>query len=151
MKLCLIRHGDALNDQVDSSRPLSEIGQKETREVADVLKRTPFIPQVCWHSPKTRAVQTAQILRDVLNESCAVTVTENLNPGCPVDMIFSEIHHTQSDVMIVGHLPFLPSLIGLLTEGPQAAAAVTFLPSTAVILDHAGGQVWSVAKVITPA
>jgi len=66
MKLYLVRHGDAVFDQVDSTRPLNEKGKADVLKVAMHLKEgVPHIESI-FHSGKKRAEQTAEIIKNAL-------------------------------------------------------------------------------------
>ena len=67
MDVYLVQHGQALSDEQDPQRPLSDEGRAEVTKVAEFLGARqsrlidPPITKVC-HSGKLRARQTAEIL-----------------------------------------------------------------------------------------
>ncbi|MBP0001753.1 MAG: phosphohistidine phosphatase SixA [Cyanobacteria bacterium SID2] len=67
-QLYLIRHGIAAEPTdyaTDEERPLTEVGQKKTRKVAERLKQLDLKFDILLSSPLVRARQTADILQEV--------------------------------------------------------------------------------------
>ena len=62
MKLCLVQHGDAVPEETDPQRPLSERGCAEVQRVAELLAGAGVQVSTILHSGKTRAEQTARLL-----------------------------------------------------------------------------------------
>ena len=62
MKLFLVQHGEARAKDADPDRPLSEKGREDIKKTAEFLKKTGQKPDLIWHSSKTRAIQSAEII-----------------------------------------------------------------------------------------
>jgi len=60
--VCLVQHGEAVSEEVDPRRPLSERGRAEVERVASFLARAGFRVSRIVHSTKLRARETAEIL-----------------------------------------------------------------------------------------
>ncbi len=116
MKLYLMRHGAALSDRDDPTRPLSEQGRLDIQKSAtELVSEKDFSIQTIYHSGKTRAAQTAEIMSEVIAPGIALTQHPGLNPNDIVDQFVEEIEGFDNDTLVVGHLPFLGVLAGRLT------------------------------------
>jgi len=142
-----VQHGLALSKEEDPERPLSEKGKAETRKVAAFLGSKGIKVSRLWHSKKLRAVQTARIIAGAVK--CEdVTEREDLSPNDPVEKFGQEIIVAGSDVMIVGHLPFLQKLASLLLTGSSDKEVVSFRFSGVVCLEYE--QIWKLAWFVLP-
>ena len=113
MIVYLVRHGEAVAEDVDPARPLTEKGREEVEATARELKEHGARIDEIWHSTKLRAMQTAEILARVLNIS-KIIEKEGLKPNDPVTPIADLIRQTDKTILITGHLPFIPKLASLL-------------------------------------
>lgn len=150
MKLYLVRHGEALPEVVDPSRPLSEEGKAQTQKIAQFLLKGGFNVDIIFHSTKKRAHETAIILRNTLSPSCPMTRKDFLGPDDPTDGIFREIQRQTNDMMIVGHLPFLAKLLSRLVLGSEKPIIAEFQPSSVMILESSDPPLWHVVGLISP-
>ncbi|MCL6526593.1 MAG: phosphohistidine phosphatase SixA [Thermaceae bacterium] len=112
MELYLIRHAiaeEALPGQADDARPLSPEGVKRFRRVVQGLKRLKLGFDRLYHSPKLRAVQTANLLTPLLEGESEVTpyLAEPPSPKL-LKLLQGE------KVALVGHEPWLGQLCALL-------------------------------------
>ena len=67
-EIYLIRHGEAENNIKNifgEDSELTEKGERQAREIAEYLKDFEF--DVIYHSPKKRAVKTANIIAELIN------------------------------------------------------------------------------------
>lgn len=109
----LVRHGDAVPEATNPERPLSEKGRAEVEVTAiELLAQGAKVDEI-WHSPKQRARQTAEILARALKVS-KVIEKEELKPDDSVIPIAELLKKTQKNILIAGHLPFIPKLAVLL-------------------------------------
>ena len=113
MIVYLVRHGEAVAEEIDPARPLTEKGKAEVEATARGLWDEGARVEEIWHSGKLRAKQTAEILARVLNIS-KVIEKEGLKPNDPVTPIAELIRQTNKTILIAGHLPFLTKLASLL-------------------------------------
>jgi len=109
----LVRHGEAVAEEVDPARPLTEKGRAEVEATARELKEEGVRIDEIWHSGKLRAKQTAEIIARVLNIS-KIIEKEGLKPNDTVTPIAVLIRQTNKTILIAGHLPFIPKLASLL-------------------------------------
>jgi len=130
MDAYLVRHGHAVDATVDPARPLSRQGQHEVQAVAAHLaglKRAaiPHPISEIQHSEKTRAEQTAQILGHALAAHASVEVSSGLAPSDDPRIVAERLNGARDEdraIMLVGHLPHLERLIGLLLCGDSNVA-----------------------------
>jgi len=147
MELYLVQHGLSLPEDVDPEKPLSSQGKEQTRRVAEFLKGKNFQVDGLWHSPKKRAVQTAQIISE--NILCSyILERKDLNPLDPVKDFPQEIESQNKNLMIIGHLPFLQKLASLLLSGTEDNQFISFRNSGVLCLEYTGA--WKVLWAVIP-
>lgn len=150
MKLLLVRHGEAAAGASDGERPLTEKGRAEVLKVARFLKAGGTGLKAIYHSKKKRAIQTAEILRQVLNPLAAMNSKAGLAPDDPVDDILYEISSWNENTMLVGHLPFLSHLVSRLVIGDPSRSIVSMDTGSVVILESADHKKWYVTGFVHP-
>ena len=150
MKLYLVQHGEAVQEEADPSRPLTSRGSQEVRKVAAFLKSIFAGPISTFHSGKLRALQTAGIIVGSLGPGYQVQQAENLSPGDSVQPWVEKINEETIDLMIVGHLPFLGKLTSSLLTGSESKTPVAFRQGGVVCLQRKEGQAWQVDWVVPP-
>jgi len=121
MNLYLIRHAIAEEENAsgeDSQRGLTDKGAKKMRLIAKGLRTLGVEFDLIVSSPYLRAVQTSEILSDVFKKKKFV-LSENLMPMGDIDLLIAEINEKYSvnSLAIVGHEPYLSTLVSLLTAG----------------------------------
>ena len=114
MAVYLVQHGKASPKEQDPSRPLSEEGRAQTTRIAEVAAVYHVPVARIEHSGKLRAQQTAAIMVEHLKPSDGVGVCVGL---AAMDEVAALDLQSASNVMLVGHLPFMERLIGHLTVG----------------------------------
>ena len=121
MNLYLIRHAIAEEETSsgeDSQRGLTDKGAKKMRLIAKGLRTLGVEFDLIVSSPYLRAVQTSEILSDVFKKKKFV-LSDNLMPMGDIDLLIAEINEKYSvnSLAIVGHEPYLSTLVSLLTAG----------------------------------
>src|SRR5918996_2895008 len=141
MRLYLVQHGDAVPEELDPERPLSAVGRREVEAVACLLAGTGTRAVRVAHSGKLRAQQTAELLATARAPGTVPEIMTGLNPNDPVEPMARGISDWTSDVMLVGHLPFMAKLVARLVAGDEGKPVAAFVPGTVVCLqqDEAGG------------
>lgn len=121
MKLYLTRHGIAVDHiggeiKSDWHRPLTEEGKKETKTVANALKRIGIEADLVLSSPLIRARQTAEIIQSAISKSPEVEICEALAPGALVSDLYKTLKQFESkeNIFLVGHNPDISRLAGTL-------------------------------------
>ena len=152
MHLYLVQHGDALSKDEDPDQPLSDKGRKDVGRMAAFLARTrPEIRRVV-HSGKTRAIQTALVFAETLGPGRIVEeAIEGLAPGDSPTFVANVVNDWTEDTMLVGHLPHLARLAGLLITGDADETIVYFQPGTVLCLERGEiGRSWTVTWAMRP-
>lgn len=149
MKVLLVQHGEAKSKDEDSTRPLSEEGFRKTEKVAAWIGRHSFSVAEIKHSGKKRAEETAVIFARHLSPDKGVFAVEGLNPDDDVMSFAESLSEQEEPLMIVGHLPFMNKLAGLLLAGDPERNVISFVNSGVVCLEKDKNQ-WSIAWIIVP-
>lgn len=150
MRLYLVQHAEAKRKEEDPARPLSELGLADIRRVTDFLKEMKLGVSKILHSGKLRAKQTAEALAEGISAAGGIEQAEGLapldDPGTWKDRLKEELE----DLVLVGHLPHLSKLAGLLLAGDPERRVVRFRPGGVVCLERDEAGNWSVGWVLTP-
>jgi phosphohistidine phosphatase len=149
LKLYLIRHGDARNETDDPERPLSERGRREIAQTAHwAIRHGRDIVEI-RHSGKLRARQSAEILAHHLRPARGVVALAGLEPHDDVWPVAAELAAASGTLMIVGHLPFLGRLAGLLVARDPERSVTAFVTGAAALLER-GGEQWRLVEAFAP-
>ena len=116
MAVYLVQHGKSLPKIEDPQKGLSAEGRMETERIAGVAQGYAVQVSRIDHSGKKRARETADILSARLSPEKGVESRTGMNPLDDVRPFAKRLRLDQ-DIMLVGHLPFLERLIGLLVCG----------------------------------
>lgn len=116
MSLYLVQHGTSLIKSEDPEKGLSADGKMETERIADVARGYQVRVSRIFHSGKKRTRETADILSTRLSPPGGSESRGGMNPMDDV-RVFAGSLELDKDMMLVGHLPFLERLIGLLVCG----------------------------------
>lgn len=151
MRIYLVQHAEAKVEEEDPNRPLTKKGREDISKVAR------FAAAYCnvkvdkiLHSGKTRAAQTAEVLAEHLHPAGGVEEVEGLAPLDDPRRFSELVESMQEDVMVVGHLPHLARLAGLLLCGNAERRPVAFTMAGIVALERGEKGGWSVEWLITP-
>jgi len=149
MRVYLVQHGEAVSEEENPERPLSEKGAADVRSVGDFLYRHArlLIPEIL-HSGKLRAAETAELLARCLN--AVYDAGPDLQPGDDPARWSAHLTARSRDVMLVGHLPHLSRLAGLLLTGDPGQAPVAFKNAGVVCLESDPEGCWRLQWMITP-
>jgi phosphohistidine phosphatase len=149
MELFLVQHGEAESKAEDPSRPLTGRGAEAVEQMAVFAARTGVEVDEVRHSGKLRAKQTAEILGGPLEPANGVNAVLGLDPNDDAHAMAEALQREGGRLMLVGHLPFLSRLAGVLVAGDADAPAVRFRNAGIVHLVREGGR-WSVDWAVTP-
>jgi len=136
--LYLVHHGDAVGSDVDPMRPLSDRGRMHVERLAKLAAEAGAKPEIIWHSGKLRARQTAEVFWRDCNALATLAATHGLQPTDPTSWIVDVITGEPRDVMLVGHFPHLPRLLGVCLAGRADAGPAEFPLHGVVALDREG-------------
>jgi phosphohistidine phosphatase len=144
MHLYLVHHGEAVGPDVDPRRPLSAAGRESVERLAAQAAHLGVSPALVWHSGKLRAKQTAEAFWKACNALAEFSATRDIQPDDPPTWIRDRIRGESRDILIAGHFPHLPRLLGLLV-GSGADVQVQFPLHGVVALESRDeGETWVV-------
>ena len=98
--LWLLRHGDAKDGSPDAQRPLTEKGERQSRDAGAALAAIGARLDACLTSPKVRAAETARLACEPLGVEAR---HEPRLAGGPFDA--EQLAAGLDDVLLVGHDP----------------------------------------------
>jgi phosphohistidine phosphatase len=123
MELFILRHGEAgkrIGVAEDIERSLTVTGQNEVEEIAKFLIALDVKLDFIATSPLKRALQTAEIIAKALKvKKAAFEQWDELKPeGSRIELYrrLSQFKH-EASVMVVGHEPYLSTMISELVFG----------------------------------
>jgi len=135
MTLYLVQHGQSLPKDVDPDQGLSRTGVAETERIAGVAKGYQVNVGRIMHSVKTRARKTADVFASALNPTGGVKEVEGLKPMDDV-AAFAATLSPDTNIMLVGHLPFMERMTSYLVTGSVDQPVFKFQNSGIVCLDQ---------------
>jgi len=150
MRLYLVRHGEALPKAIDISRPLSERGRREAQKVAEFLKPLGLRVREIWHSGKTRAAQTAEIIASAIVSDRGLKAVEGMAPDDAVSPFLVRIVEADGDVLLVGHLPFLDKMAGALIVGKESVEIFTLPTGGVACMERNAEGAWRLVWMLDP-
>lgn len=156
MMLYLMQHAQAVPEEVDSLRPLSEEGRTAAARVAAHVSLRSLPVEHIYHSGKLRARQTAEILAAALHLEDWVEQLEGLNPKDRAAPLARWLQvETQksagSGIVLVSHLPVLDRLASLLLAGDEEMGIIAFQYAALVALEPKGdGKRFAVRWMFPP-
>ena len=152
MKLYLVRHGKAAVSDNGGDPTLSEWGKFEVEktgtEIADRIDNLDII----FHSNKLRAQQTAKIIQTKLkfNTTVPLNEMEGLKPNDSVKEIAEWAGQVQNDIMLVGHLPFMNKLSGLLLKESERNFSLSFGTASVASFERGESGNWLLLWFFNP-
>ena len=150
MRIYLMQHGKPVPKEEDPDRPLSKEGRADVEKVADFLQKGATKVDEIFHSGKTRARQTAEIMASRLNPGKEPQVKQGLAPLDDVNEAARLIKEVGKDLLIAGHLPHLGKLASLLVTHSESFPVISFQQGGVACLVENEEESWSVAWMLVP-
>ncbi len=150
MKLYLVQHGEALPQEVNSDRPLSDQGRQDVERLARFLADRGIRVSQVWHSGKTRAQQTAELLAAAVVPGVKAEARAGLAPNDPTEAFAETLAAWREDAMVVGHLSFMARLVTRLVAKSDDGTTVAYLPGSLVCLERDEDGAWAIAWMLRP-
>jgi len=153
MRLYLVRHGEAAEQDSGGEPTLSEWGKFEVEktgtEIADRIDKLDLI----FHSIKLRAQQTAKIIQNKLKFDATVPMNEmeGLKPNDSAEEIAEWTGQVQNDIMLVGHLPFMNKLAGILLKESGKNYSLSFGTASVASFERGESGDWMLMWFFNPA
>jgi phosphohistidine phosphatase len=138
MALYVVQHGKSLPKTEDPDKGLSAEGKRDSERTAEVAAGYQIPVSRILHSGKKRAWQTAEIFGRRLSPKNGIKACDGMNPLDDV-RVFAQTLRLDQQVMLVGHLPFLERLIGLLVCGNPDQTLFRLQNSGILCLDRVEG------------
>lgn len=135
-RVYLVRHGEARPKTEHIDRPLTKSGRATTDALGETLYKMAVRVEEIRHSFKLRAEQTAYILAAYLEPIAGVHEVAGLLPNDPIEPVVDTINAEKTNIMYVGHLPFLGYLAEALLEGEPVHDVIEFPTSGIVCLEY---------------
>jgi len=130
LELIILRHGEAgtQNHSInnDSERALTAQGRREVQEIAKSLKSLKPDIDLVATSPLTRALETAEIVARAFSKSKKLEQWDELKPEGERSALYDRLSKMKEDssVLVVGHEPYLSTLIGDLISNKSGCRIV---------------------------
>lgn len=124
MQVYLLRHGtaeDVRSGMADESRALTPEGRKKLRHVLRTALQANVEPSLIVSSPFKRALETAEIARDIFGYKENVRQSDALVPTSTPQQVWKEIrsHRQETSILLVGHNPLFSDLVRYLLSSPD--------------------------------
>jgi phosphohistidine phosphatase len=122
MRIYLVRHGDAVPEEVagsDRDRWLSPRGREAARILGRLLREQRIEPMTIVCSPLPRAVQTAELLAASLDYLGAISSWRCLEPSAQPRVAAGQISTLPGATIVVGHEPAISALGAFLLGRPS--------------------------------
>ncbi len=150
MTIYLVQHGKSVAKEEDPNRPLSITGVREVEEIAAQLKNYCTDLEIIYHTSKSRAAQTAEILQRHVNAAKGIHETEGMNPTDDVHLFARNAIKTDR-AMYVGHLPFMEKLVAFLVTGDEEKTVFKFQNTGVVRLEYSSEKDhWIISGALLP-
>lgn len=125
MNIYLLRHGQALQTaDIDSSRSLTLLGTQHIEFLAKTFVARGHKIERCFASPYLRTQQTAEIFLKNSKLDFAIENSSILRPDKSPARVIRLLENVEeankeSNILLVGHNPFLSELYRMLTQANQ--------------------------------
>lgn len=149
MRLYLVQHGEAKPKQEDPERSLTDNGIKDITTLANFLKGKTGFDRI-MHSGKLRAQQTADILTTAIAPNIVPTVIDCINPNDDPHKLVELIKGWTGNNLVVGHLPFMARMVGLLVNNDPDMTLNNYQPGSVVCLEKDDSTQWKIGWILRP-
>ncbi len=151
MPLYLVQHGISLPKEQDPEQGLSQSGYADVNRIAQVARSYSVRPAAIKHSGIKRARQTAEIFAEtLLGDMNKAEPISDIRPLDDVAVVANTLK-TGDNLMLVGHLPFMERLTGLLVAGSAEMLVFKFQSGGIVCLDKdEDAQRWFIKWTLMP-
>ncbi len=150
MQLYLVQHGASKGESKDPQRSLTDEGKQTVEQMADLMNLLGLDLDRIEHSDKLRARQTAEILATRLRPREGTRQVAGMGPNDYVEAMRERLQTESSNLMLVGHLPYLSRLVAMLLGVRKDRIVVEFRMSGVVRLDRNESGEWVVRWALTP-
>ena len=150
MSIYLVQHGLSNPKETDPDQKLTEQGIADVTRIAGVAKGYSVPVNKICHSGKERAGMTAGILGSFLSPPQGITQISGIDPMDDVKA-FAQTLENSSNIMYVGHLPFMQKLASFLVSGLDDITVFRFQNGGIVCLDRDNdAKLWYIRWTLMP-
>ena len=149
MSIYLVQHGRSLPKEMDPDQGLSDQGKRDVRKIAQVAKGYEVEILQIYHSGKKRAAQTAELFDMILETPGGIDEAEGLKPMDDVSVIAEKLD-PETQIMVVGHLPFMERLVSHLITGDQDRPVFKFQNAGILCIDKNSEGYWYIKWALMP-
>ncbi len=142
MRLYLVQHGDAVPKDVDSERPLSNQGQADIERLTEWLSSHNIQIAQILHSGRTRAKQTAEILRPLLKSPSQLYEGQGLAPNDSPEAFLHQLGDSDNDTLVAGHMPFVARTVSQALTGAPDRQLLEFAPGSIAGIERSENASW---------
>jgi phosphohistidine phosphatase len=146
--LYVLQHGEAVPEEIQPDRPLSEQGIRDIRILALHMQNMGVQLGNIFHSGKLRAQQSARLIAETISPQIQPLQTEGLNPNDDPMVIIEDIEQMDANILIVSHMPFVSRLCSTLLTGAINAEFAS-VPGTLFCLEKSDGK-WRLVYMLRP-
>jgi phosphohistidine phosphatase len=130
MNIFILRHGIAVERgtkgfEKDSERPLTPKGKRQLKKSTAAMKKMKLHFDLILSSPYERAKKTAEIVAEGLKLKKRLKFSDLLKyESEPMELIgqLAQLKPAPTDLLLVGHEPYLSRLISLFISGSEGMA-----------------------------
>jgi phosphohistidine phosphatase len=127
MALYLVQHSESKSKDEDPQRPLTDEGLKNANKVASYAKEHIHIKvSAIFHSGKLRAEQTSEVFAMYLEPEKGFKEIDGLEPMANPNIWAERLAKINDNIMLVGHLPHLGKLAGILLNSDENMNPIIF-------------------------
>ena len=142
MQLYFVQHGDSLPKDVDPDRPLSNRGRADIQRLTEWLSSHNVQIAQILHSGKTRAKETAEILRPLLKSASQIHEGQGLAPNDSPEAFLHQLIDSKKDTLVAGHMPFVARAVSQALTGEPDRQLVEFVPGSVAGIERSDDASW---------
>ena len=150
MRLYIVQHGDSVPKEVDPDRHLSDQGRADIQRLTEWLSSHNVQIGQILHSGKTRAQETAEILRPLLKSPSQIYERAGLAPNDSPEAFLHQVRDTKKDTLVSGHMPFVARTVSQALTGAPDRQLVEFVPGSVAGIERSDGASWRLFMFARP-
>ena len=150
MRLYIVQHGDSMAKDIDPNRPLSDRGRADIQRLTEWLSSNNVQIEQILHSGKTRARETAEILRPLLESPGQVFEGQGLAPNDSPEAFLYQLRAPKKDMLIASHMPFVARTVSQALTGAPDRQLVEFVPGSVAGIERSDGASWRLFMFARP-
>ncbi len=150
MRLYIVQHGDSVAKEIDPNRPLSDRGRADIQRLAEWLSSHNVQIGQILHSGKTRAKETAEILRPLLKSPSQIYEGQGLAPNDSSEAFLHQLRDHKKDTLVAGHMPFVARTVSQALTGAPDRQLVKFVPGSVAGIERGDDASWRLFMFARP-